>query len=330
MPKLEPKHVQKDLEKGIIWPVYWLYGTEAMKSRELLKRIRKAVLGTDESSVFQEEILDSAEVSASQVLEAAQSLSLMGGTRFVVVRDAHALKESDTLSPLLGPCAKLEDLTSVTVFLSKDLDGRKKFSKLLTEKAAVVPCEEVSEGDREAWIQYLAQKRGITLPVEVVARLTAQDPWSLDLMDLELQKYEGARRVLSESEALEVLRVGAGGGSELFVEAFFSRNFTQALSCVEELAQSPEVAIPLLGLMAWNARHLCQMLAESRAGGGGGLRLSPFLMEKFRRWSRVWTLEEALALQRALGEVDFGTKQTPRLPLGLWASLTHQFRPKNS
>jgi DNA polymerase III delta subunit len=214
--------------------------------------------------------------------------------------------------------------------LSKDLDGRKKFSKLLQDKAAVVPCEEVAEADREAWIQYLAQKRGQTLPGEVVARLSTQDPWSLDLMDLELEKYEGARKVLSEQEALGVLRDAGVGGADLFVEAFFSRNTRKAMEGVEELAQSPEVAIPLLGLMAWNARHLCQLLAENRAGGGAATRLNPYLMERFRRWMRSWSLEEALDLQEALGEVDFGTKQTPRLPLGLWSSLVQRYRQENS
>ena len=40
MPKLEPKVIQKELEQGVLWPVYWLYGQERMKSRELFKRIR--------------------------------------------------------------------------------------------------------------------------------------------------------------------------------------------------------------------------------------------------------------------------------------------------
>ena len=37
MPKLEAKQVQKELDEGWLWPVYWIYGPEGMKARELLK-----------------------------------------------------------------------------------------------------------------------------------------------------------------------------------------------------------------------------------------------------------------------------------------------------
>src|SRR5262245_28723502 len=143
MPRLEPKQVQREIEEGNLWPVYWLFGQERMKSRELLKRIRKAALG-EPANPLSEETLEGTETGAHRVVEAAQSPSLDGGTRLVVVRDAHALKDTEGLAPLLGARMPAAQVGSVCVFLSKDLDGRKKFSKLLLEKAAVVPCEEVS------------------------------------------------------------------------------------------------------------------------------------------------------------------------------------------
>ena len=83
-------------------------------------------------------------------IESAQSLAMGGGPRFVVVREAHALKDLDALEPLLGPPVAREELYSICVFVSKDLDKRKKFSKRLLEKAACVPCEEVPEQEKPA------------------------------------------------------------------------------------------------------------------------------------------------------------------------------------
>src|SRR4051812_2060005 len=97
MPKLEPKVIQKELDQGQLWPVYWLYGQERMKSRELLKRIRKAALPESSDSIgalfgMAEENFDGAEQSGATVVESALSPSLGGGLRFIVVRDAHLLK----------------------------------------------------------------------------------------------------------------------------------------------------------------------------------------------------------------------------------------------
>ncbi len=331
MPKLEPKVIQKELESGQLWPVYWLYGQERMKSRELLKRIRKAVLGDEASQgvtgmSFNEEVIDGTDSTGSAVLDAAQTLALGGGTRLVIIRDAHALKDSEALSPLLSPRATLESLASVCVFLSKDLDGRKKFSKLLTEKAAVVPCEEIPEEEREAWIQYLAKRRGMAISPELTARIRTLDPWTLDIVDLEIEKREiaqiGREGVAGPDEFFD--ENGAAPGPETFFEAFFGKDLRSALEVTAGFAESPDESLPLLGLLSWNVRHLTLACAD-REKGSRTLKLSPFLAERFGRWSRNWKLEQVLHLQSRLAELDFSIKQTPKIPLGLWAQLVMEF-----
>lgn len=327
MPRMEPKQVQKELEQGKLWPVYWLYGQERMKSRELLKRIRRAALGDEKPGGlglgFGEETLDGTEVTSAEVVDSAQSLSLGGGVRFLVVREAHALKDWEALEALLGDSGKVDTLPFVCVFLSKDLDGRKKFSKVLADRAAVVACEEVPEEDRESWIHYLAKRRGFELEPEVVAQLRSLDPWSLDVIENELEKFDLAGR--GEAGAAVLLGgVGSGEGTEAFLEAFFSRKKRAALDALASFVDSPDQTLPLLGLLAWNARFLALSVAD-RDRRTRFAKLSPFLAERFGRWMRAWSLEETVALQEALAEVDFETKQTGRLALGTWATLVQRF-----
>src|SRR3954469_23966099 len=95
MPKLEPKDVQKELEQGLLWPVYWIYGQEHMKARELLKRIKKTALGDSTAASvlgLGEENLDGSQSDSTLIVESAKSLSLGGGLRFLVIRDAHLIK----------------------------------------------------------------------------------------------------------------------------------------------------------------------------------------------------------------------------------------------
>ncbi|MDR3608767.1 MAG: hypothetical protein P4M08_15490 [Oligoflexia bacterium] len=330
MPKLEPKVVQKELEQGYLWPVYWLYGSERMKIRELLRRIRKAVLGDEGSalglgSMLSEDLFDATDLSAggaSAILDAAQSSALGGGLRLVIVREAHALKEPEVLASLFGPRVKTPDsrLVSVCVFLSKDLDGRKKFSKALLENAAVVACEEVPEAEREAWVQYLAKRRGLNLEPRLVTLLSQLDPWSLDSIDQELEKY-------SIGESADVIFAGAGASGSLahsvegFLDALLTKNLAQALKSIDSFADSPDESLPLLGLLAWNVRHLALLVAERESGTRSGLKLSPYVAERLQRWGRHWKLSEILELQQRLEELDYSLKQTPLLPLGAWAGL---------
>jgi DNA polymerase-3 subunit delta len=322
MPKLEPKAIQKELEQGQLWPVYWLYGTEGMKARELLKRIRDAALGDGGASgetpsllgALSEERIDGAVTDPSSILESAQSLSLGGGLRFIVVKDAHALKGAEALSPLLGQKGTREELPSVCVFVAKDLDARKKFSKLLLEGAAVVPCEEIAESEREAWISYLAKRRGVEVPVEIRATLAALDPWSLDIIDQELEKLSlgGAVQELAEGGA----HAHAG---ERFLSAFFSRRKDEALLATAVFADRLDEALPLLGLLAWNARQLALVTANS------SVKLNPYVLERLKGWGRVWTVADVSRLNHELGELDFALKQTGALALGAWSGLVTRF-----
>jgi DNA polymerase III delta subunit len=329
MPKLEPKQVQKELESGTLWPVYWLYGQERMKSRELLKRIRKAALGHETAGCgglgFGEETLDGSEAKAAQIVDTAQSLSLGGGIRLVVVRDAHAIKDAEELSALLGKPGKKEELGHVCVFLSKDLDGRKKFSKLLVEKAAVVACEEIPEEEREAWIGYLSKRKGVELGPELVSQMRSLDPWSLDIIEQELEKYSLAQESSENPSDVLLGSLGSDQGTEAFLNAFFGRDERRALSILGSFVESADETLPLLGLLGWNVRYLALVIADQERRTRFA-KLSPYLAERFNRWARHWKLAEVLELQEALAEIDFSMKQTARMPLGLWATLVQRFK----
>jgi DNA polymerase-3 subunit delta len=328
LPKLEPKIIQKELDQGQLWPVYWFYGSERMKSRELLKRIRKTALPDGEEGSMAggilgmaEETLDGGDVDGGSVVEAALSPSLGGGLRLIIVRDAHAMKNPEQIAELMGERKQRSDLSSVCVFLSKDFDQRKKISKLLMEKAAVVPCDDIPENEREAWIQYLAKRRGIVLSNDLAVQLTSLDPWSLDIMDQELEKF-----TLDPNQTGETFLGGLAPetGSDAFLEAFFARDLRRTLRTVENFADSLDEALPLLGLFAWNVRHLALILADLKAGTRV-VKMNPYAADKLRGWSRHWKLEEAMDLQKRLEELDFGLKQTPLLPIGLWSDLVVRF-----
>ena len=180
----------------------------------------------------------------------------------MVVRDAHALKNPEVLSEFMGPSQSKSEVRAVCVCFSKDLDARKKFSKILVEKSAVVPCEEVIEGQKNPWIQFLAKRRGLELNPSVVLRLCSLDPWSLDIVDQELEKLalagSGSDVILNDSHQAP--------GPDVFLLNFFQRDVDSTLPLVSRFAENPEDALPLLGLFAWNVRQLSVLIADRERG----------------------------------------------------------------
>lgn len=333
MPKLEPKQIQKELEQNLLWPVYWLYGPETYKSREILQRIKKSIFNPLNDSSPQEasgtylnsRTLEGSEVKAEEILDEARTPSFLGSTRLFIIRDAHLIKNPDCLAELLGPAipfsARSEGkLLSVCVFLAKDLDARKKFSKSLLEGAAVVPCEEVIEAQREAWVQYLAKRRKLELTPELILKLSALDPWSLDQIDQELEKYSLA----SEQTDVFLDSSRVYRGFDDFLNPFFKRDLKKTLPQISYFSDEPDEALPLLGLLAWNARQLAIFLAE-KAQRASYSKPNPYLADRLRKWSDHWSLHDLSQLQEELCQMDFSIKQTSLHSLGLWNQLILRF-----
>jgi DNA polymerase-3 subunit delta len=221
---------------------------------------------------------------------------------------------------------KKSELSSVCVFISKDLDARKKFSKALVERAAVVACEEVAEAEREAWVAYLAKRKGVEVTAEIQMQLASLDPWSLDIVEQELEKFSLALASGDGALGADALLQsgGASADSERFLQAFFNRRLKDALVAVEGFAESPDESLPLLGLLGWNVKQLAALVAD-REGRTRFAKVPQFVAPKLQAWAAHWSLGEITELQSELAELDFSLKQTPLLPLGVWDGLVTRF-----
>ena len=337
MPKCEAKVIQKELEQGVLRSAYWFYGPETLKWRELLRRIReqvakKGALTSSFSGDFAVQTLSCEDVSGAELSDLVLTPSLLGGFPLFIVRDAHLLKEKDfeALKPVFETVA-LVDVTSVCVFISKDLDARKKTTKLILEKLPVVACEEVREYEREAWIDFLAKRRAMALRPQERLALRALDPWSLEQIEQELERISIERLGTEGTDqgALETPAADGAIGSTTdfaaqFIDAFFLRDTKRALAYVEKFAPNADESLPLLGLLSWNVRQLVVAVSGSEIATGKKSSGNPFLQERISRWSRIWSLSEALTLQSDLTQLDWSLKQTPRLPLGVWTQLVLQ------
>lgn len=318
--KIEPKQLMQELKSGWAWPVYWIAGSESYRVREVCNLLRRTLVG---ERSWAEDHLEGAQTQSEDVLGAAASIPLDGACRVVWVRDAHLIKDPEGLAQLFGERQKASELPAVCIFVSKELDGRRKFTKTLIDQAAVVLCEEVAEDQRETWVNYLAQAAGIDpgrLPMDL---LTRSEPWSLDWVKNELEKWTLSEAAQSGTGG-EVLVGGSSESAragEAFIDAFLvRRERAEATRWIGPLSSQPELSLPLMGLLSWNVRMLTLMSAKSRS-----LRLAPSLESRLRRALVRWDAGELQELQSALADLDFCIKQTPQEPLALWGVLVQKF-----
>jgi len=312
MPVIEARQIQNDLKQGKIWPVYWIHGSEQMLIREIIKQIKKATESVDG------EFLNGDAIKPESIVESTQNLTLWGGVKLIVVNDAHKLQNPEVLESIMGPPKTKSNIFSVTVFRSKDFDRRKKFSKVLEKKAAVISCSEIADHKKPEWVSYLARTKKMELTQEQATRLCLMDPWSLDIVQNELEILTlTPAEFKSNADQLAGRRIIP---TDAIVDSFFMKNKKDAISHIRRLTSQPEEGLRILGLFRWNILQLI-LLLDHQENGSPPPRLNPYAQEKLRRWSRHWKLDQAINFQSELADLEFGIKQTQRHPLGLWTDL---------
>ncbi len=304
MPIREAKEIQKDLKNNIIWPVYWIYGTESMKVRELKKRIHSTI-NPKELNI---EKCDASQISPSEVADRARTLSFVSGCRWIEITQAHLWKDINGLETLFHEARPKEKMEWICIFTAKDLDKRKKTTKRLTEKAVVIPCESVPEHEREAWINYLSEKRNLSLNQDQVWNLCALDPWSLDILDQELEKIDLSKGGFHNKRSVHSFNV------DQWLHSFFIGKKADCLKHLPEFVRQPEVSIPFVGLIAWNLRQITLIQSKSN------IKVSPYIQHRFQKYVSKWNLEKTKKAQSELLEMDRKLKQTHHDPLGLWTN----------
>ncbi len=308
MPALEPKALRQLIDSGKSYPVIWMHGPEQLQARELLKRLRAKVRSIVENPLWSEESIDAHGLTGGELADRALTPLLGGYTSVVVVRDADLIKNLEDLEPALTAPAPIAELPAILVLFGKTPDARKKSTKLLNEKAAVVECAAVPDYERESWIDFLAKRRSLALPEDLRSRLLSIDPWSLDAIEQELEKLS----LETSGPGTWTRSDGYQFHTDHFLRDFFERR-THARLAGAYLAQTPEEALPLLGLLTWHVRQLILLHSDP-----GAVKLSSSVRDRLEQFRRKWTLPQLLALQDRLVEADFGLKQGGATPLGVW------------
>lgn len=318
MPKFEPKILQHQLDQNQIQPCYWIYGPETLKARELLKRIQKTLEIRSEGATVEVKKFSGSDVSLAEILDDGLNLSLFSHQKLVVVYDAHLLEDLVKNPQILENFLKSEsaaELKTILVFFAKDLDSRKKSSKLLLEKAAVVECSEVRDYERQAWIRYLAKRRNLPLDESTVEQLRVLEPWTLSIIDHELEKLELCGEDISPEQILSGALHTAD--AQDFIQGFFNRDRARCLQALPALTSDRDSPLQYLGLLGWNLKQVLLV----KCGSPAPKHLPPFVRSRLEGWSREWEEKSLVSLLKKLTEMDVALKQSRLSPLGLWAEL---------
>ncbi len=316
MADFSPQALDQTIEKGQVYPLYYLYGDETFLIEDALSRLTDVALGEGLKD-FNLNTYYGGEVDAAQIRDAVETLPMMAQVRVVIVKDAQDLtdKEWESLTPLIENPVP----STALVCVATKVDKRKKFIKAFLAKGFVVEFKRPYDNQIPDWIRSIGRKHKLTLDSEAVStmhQLVGSNLQDIDGEMLKLSQFMGGKTKVSSEDVLKVVsRLRIDSVFDL-TEAIGRNDRARALTCLANLLDHGQNEVGVLALISRHVRIL-KLVAEGMREGLQGPRLasragvSPYFLKSYVDQARAWSDRKIEHTFQALVDTDRALKSSP-------------------
>ncbi|GAE33345.1 DNA polymerase III subunit delta [Halalkalibacter akibai] len=313
---------KKEVKRGDIRPVYFMYGTQTFLMEDLLiDIIRETSLSQDDPNVIsyslQDTLLDIA-------VEEAETFPFFGGKKIVIIKDFSLVTAQKQDTKLEHDLNRLQlyiehpSPETVMILLApyEKLDERKKITKELKKRTALVECAPFDEKTLSLWLDGQAKTKGFEFTVDGKDSLLERVGPQLLLLASEVEKlalYVNGDRVV-DREVVELL-VARSLEQDVFalIDFAIKKQLDKALIIYHDLLKQREEPLKLLALIARQLRIYYQVKemtkrSYSQKDMALQLKLHPYVVKLASQQINRFEEKQLLLLLEAAADTDYAIK----------------------
>ncbi|HEX8708791.1 MAG TPA: DNA polymerase III subunit delta, partial [Pyrinomonadaceae bacterium] len=171
MSTLSREELRRSLKQGRIEPLYLLFGAEGYLRELAARAITDLALKESGLREFNETSYSLLSVDVQQAIAAAEQLPMMSPRRVVRVRDFGKLREADEEALVRYLSRPVE--TSVVIFISDELDKRRKLTKTLLDACTAVEFAPLADAELTAWAREQLKKLKVQIDERTLHQVVA-------------------------------------------------------------------------------------------------------------------------------------------------------------
>jgi len=307
-------------------PFYFLHGPETFYQTEVIQALIQKCI-TEDNRYFNLETFDARESTVSHWLGSARTLSFVGGTKLVVVRNLHEAVPQDQDAQTLIDYAQSPIPEACVVVTADKVDRKRKLFKTLTKLKTAVACEAPKEN--EHWLRKRAEEAGYSLSSDAARFLINRVGPRPGILAKELEKtllYAGKNKSVSERDVAEV--VGESKLENVFAltDALKTKNPEKALRLLNNQIDHGEEPIKILGTIAWQLRMIWQVKHYQQKNLPSGqiakaMGANPYIVEKALQHTCRFSTQQLRSGYLELVNADRSLKSTTKDPMAVMQTL---------
>lgn len=291
------QELESELRAGTLRGTYIIVGEEAYMAAQAVAGILQHVEKQCGEKPIQSQF-EGKGVGRAELFDVLQSLSLLGGWRVVVVRDAAKLKkeiQEDIVDYLLKPAPSTTLILQATKF-----DGRSRLMVAANKQGGVVECKPLYANQVPSWIAALARRQGKQISLEaarymadLVGNDTAQIAGALERLIL----YLGEKNLIDVADIEKALAETSQRTIFELTDALGRRTLPRAVAILSNILDHGEAPVMVLSMIARHLRILVKAKELEGASGGDAeaarhLGVHPFFAKEYRAQAKAFSLPE--------------------------------------
>ena len=257
MATITREELWRRLKGGKVEPLYLLFGPEGYLRDAAARVVADAALKDSPLREFNESSYSLASVDVQQAIAAAEQMPMMGGRRVVRVTDFGRLREADEEALVRYVTRPVE--TSTVIFVSGDLDKRRRLSKTLMETCVSVEFAELKDAELAAWARDRLKHLGAYADERTLRQIVALVGASVRQLATELEKLATAA-LPGGQITMELVDALVGRSRELsnfeLSDHLIARDRRRALETLRKILDDGAEPVMLIGLLASNFHRL--------------------------------------------------------------------------
>ena len=323
---MNPNELIQQIPTGPIEHFYFLYGAERFYQVEIIKAIKRQLI-TDDNCDFNLETFDANSSSLNQWIGSVKTLSFLGGTKLVIVRNLHEVfSNQEDLEELnlqaLIDYAKTPLAEACLVITADKVDRRLKLIKTLTELKSAVCCE-APKKDAEikrlwTWVQARAKESGYSISKNAAESLGNRVGNRPGILAQELEKllvYAGKNKSISESDIMEVI----GETKQEIIwdlnEALMGKQTERALKLLQNQLDNGVAPEQILGAISGQFRTVWEVKNYQEQGHPANqiakkMGAHPYKVQKASEHTQKFSVQQLRRCHAELVQADRSLKST--------------------
>ncbi len=311
---MELNTILRDLKNKNYKPIYFLMGEEPYYIDLITDYIASNVLDESEKALNQI-ILYGKDTTVPDIINTARRYPMMASHQVVIVKEAQTLNDIDNLCYYAE--APLHSTILVINYKYKSLDGRKKLSRIISEKGVLFESKKLYDDNIPGWITNWLKEREKDIELKASVLLTEFLGKDLGKIVNELEKLiitlpEGSDTITAEHIEKNIGISKDYNNFELN-KALIQKNVLKAnriINYFDKNQKNNPVFITISSLYYLFSRILLyhSIKDKSKKNVASALNINPFFVSDYELAARTYTHDEVVLIIALLREYDLKSK----------------------